>query len=182
MVIEQRFNTSKAVLIFILATFTGGLSSTAVASQPARAAAKDLIPGIVYINITGNVIAPPPCVINGGKMIEVDFGEVMSTRIDGVSYKKPIQYSATCEKMPTNAMKVSITGNATGFDNNALLTNITGLGVRILYQGKLLNLGKTVDFTYPNFPVLEAIPVRDQAETLVGGDFVANATLRVEYQ
>ncbi|VTP83596.1 fimbrial subunit [Proteus vulgaris] len=86
------------------------------------------IPGIVYINITGNVIAPPPCLINDGKMIEVNFGEVMSTRIDGTNYKQPVHYTATCQKMPTNAMKVYITGSATGFDSNALQTDITGLG------------------------------------------------------
>ena len=79
-------------------------------------------------------------------------------------------------------MKVYITGNATGFDSNALQTNITGLGVRILYQGKLLGLGSAVKFTYPNLPKLEAIHVRDNRETLVGGDFVANATLHVDYQ
>lgn len=181
MKMEQRFSPSKAVLSLILATFTGGLSFTAVANLPARAV-KDVIPGIVYINITGNVIAPPPCLINDGKMIEVNFGEVMSTRIDGVRYKEPIHYTATCQKMPTNAMKVYVTGGATGFDSNALQTNITGLGVRILYQGKLLDLGKAVNFTYPNLPELEAIPVRDQNEVLVGGDFVASGTLHVDYQ
>ncbi|WFC29464.1 fimbrial protein [Proteus mirabilis] len=74
-------------------------------------------PGIVYINITGNVIAPPPCLINDGKMIEVNFGEVMSTRINDSNYKQPIEYTAICQKRPTNAMKVYITGNATGFDS-----------------------------------------------------------------
>lgn len=37
MVMEQWFSPSKAVLVFILATFTGGLSSTAVANLPAGA-------------------------------------------------------------------------------------------------------------------------------------------------
>ena len=181
MKMEQRFSPSKAVLSFILATFTGGLSFTAVANLPARAV-NNAIPGIVYINITGNVIAPPPCLINDGKMIEVNFGEVMSTRIDGTNYKQPVHYTATCQKMPTNAMKVYITGSATGFDSNALQTDITGLGVRILYQGQLLDLGKAINFTYPNLPDLEAIPVRDQSATLSGGDFVASGTLHVDYQ
>ncbi|NHW59699.1 fimbrial protein, partial [Escherichia coli] len=78
--------------------------------------------------------------------------------------------------------KVYVTGSATGFDSNALQTNITGLGVRILYKGSLLDLGKAVNFTYPNLPELEAIPVRDQNEALVGGDFVASGTLHVDYQ
>ena len=88
MVMEQWFSPSKAVLVFILATFTGGLSSTAVANLPAGAVIR-ATPGIVYINITGNVIAPPPCLINDGKMIEVNFGEVMSTRINDSNYTPP---------------------------------------------------------------------------------------------
>lgn len=49
-------------------------------------------------------------------------------------------------------------------------------------SGNLLDLGKAVNFTYPNLPELEAIPVRDQNEVLVGGDFVASGTLHVDYQ
>ncbi len=182
---EQRLNTSKAVLILLMATFTGVLSSAAVANTSSSTFAPRAVPitpGMVPINITGYVIAPPPCVINNGQMVEVDFGEVMSTRIDGANYKRPINYKVECKKMPTNAMKISVVGGDAGFDSNALKTNITGLGVRILYQNKLLRLGQTVNFTYPNIPVLEAIPVRDYSATLSGGDFSAIATLRIEYQ
>nr|MCD4642067.1 fimbrial protein [Proteus mirabilis] len=68
------------------------------------------------------------------------------------------------------------------FDANALMTNITGLGIRILYQNKPLKLGQAINFTYPDFPVLEAVPVRDFSTLLVGGDFSTTATLRMEYQ
>ncbi|OAT24996.1 MrfF family protein [Proteus myxofaciens ATCC 19692] len=176
MFMEQQFNTSKAVLIFILTTFTGVLSSTAVAKDTL------ITPGLVPVNITGNVVAPPPCVINKGQMVEVNFGDILSTKIDGVNYKKPINYNAECKNMPVNALKISVVGNGSGFDTNALTTNIAGLGVRLLYQSKALNLGQEINFTYPDFPVLEAIPVKDNSTTLTGGDFAATATLRMEYQ
>ncbi|MDL5167557.1 fimbrial protein [Proteus faecis] len=182
---EQRFNTSKAVLILLMTTFTGVLSSTAVANTSSSMFAPKAVsvsPGMVPVNITGYVIAPPPCVINNGQMVEVNFGEIMSTRIDGSNYKQPVVYKVECTKMPTNMMKISVGGNSTGFDSNALRTNITGLGVRILYQNKTLRLGQTINFTYPNAPTLEAIPVRDYSAKLTGGDFSATATLRVEYQ
>ncbi|WPC99920.1 MULTISPECIES: fimbrial protein [Proteus] len=182
---EQRLNTSKAVLILLMTTFTGVLSSAAVASTSPKAVAAPsaVIPGMSYIYIRGNVIAPPPCVINNGKTVEVDFGEVMSTRIDGTNYTRPIVYNAVCKQMPVNTLKVSIVGNGASFDANALRTNFTGLGVRILYQNKTLRLGQTVNFTYPDFPKLEAVPVRDYSTTLTtGGEFTATATLRMEYQ
>ena len=58
MVMEQWFSPSKAVLVLFWQHLLGGLSSTAVANLPAGAVIR-ATPGIVYINITGNVIAPP---------------------------------------------------------------------------------------------------------------------------
>lgn len=57
MVMEQWFSPSKAVLVFILATFTGGLSSTAVANLPAGAVIR-ATPGL-FISILLEIIAPP---------------------------------------------------------------------------------------------------------------------------
>ncbi|TFQ15426.1 fimbrial protein, partial [Escherichia coli] len=107
---------------------------------------------------------------------------VMSTRIDGQRYKQPVNYTAECTKMPTNAMTLAITGNTAGFDAGLLQTEIAGLGVRMLYQGRQLNPGEKVKFTYPVFPALEAVPVRDMTAVLTGGDFSAVATLELDYQ
>lgn len=84
--------------------------------------------------------------------------------------------------MPTNAMTLAITGNTAGFDAGLLQTGITGLGVRMLYQGRQLNPGEKVTFTYPVFPALEAVPVRDMTAVLTGGEFSAVATLELDYQ
>ncbi len=158
------------------------ISAGSAAALPERVAGIRGVPGITYVTIRGNVIAPPPCVINNGNTILVDFGEVMSTRIDGQRYKQPVNYTAECTKMPTNAMTLAITGNTAGFDAGLLQTEIAGLGVRMLYQGRQLNLGEKVKFTYPVFPALEAVPVRDMTAVLTGGDFSAVATLELDYQ
>lgn len=92
------------------------ISAGSAAALPERVAGIRGVPGITYVTIRGNVIAPPPCVINNGNTILVDFGEVMSTRIDGQRYKQPVNYTAECTKMPTNAMTLAITGNTAGFD------------------------------------------------------------------
>lgn len=158
------------------------ISAGSAAALPERVAGIRGVPGITYVTIRGNVIAPPPCVINNGNTILVDFGEVMSTRIDGQRYKQPVNYTAECTKMPTNAMTLAITGNTAGFDAGLLQTEIAGLGVRMLYQGRQLNPGEKVKFTYPVFPALEAVPVRDMTAVLTGGDFSAVATLDLDYQ
>jgi len=43
-------------------------------------------------------------------------------------------------------------------------------------------VNSTVRFTHPNFPVVQAVPVKRAGSTLTGGAFNAAATLVVEYQ
>ncbi|RAX00322.1 MULTISPECIES: fimbrial protein [unclassified Photorhabdus] len=138
--------------------------------------------GKTPVNIYGVVIAPPPCVINNGNTIDVDFGDVMITRIDGVNYMQPVKYTVKCEKMPANAMKMMISGNTASFDPAVLQTNHTGLGIAVIHNGRKLPVNDWMKFNYPDFPELHAVPVKDMAAVLQGGDFGAGATMMVEYQ
>ncbi|MCW7763648.1 fimbrial protein [Photorhabdus luminescens] len=138
--------------------------------------------GKTPVNIYGVVIAPPPCVINNGNTIDVDFGDVMITRIDGVNYMQPVKYTVKCEKMPANAMKMMILGNTASFDRTVLQTNHSGLGIAVIHNGRKLPVNDWMKFSYPNFPELHAVPVKDMATALKGGDFGAGATMIVEYQ
>ncbi|TDB55729.1 fimbrial protein [Photorhabdus luminescens] len=138
--------------------------------------------GKTPVNIYGVVIAPPPCVINNGNTIDVDFGDVMITRIDGVNYMQPVKYTVKCEKMPANAMKMMISGNTASFDRTVLQTNHSGLGIAVIHNGRKLLVNDWMKFSYPNFPELHAVPVKDMATALKGGDFGAGATMMVEYQ
>ncbi|MCA6222040.1 fimbrial protein [Photorhabdus antumapuensis] len=163
------------------------LSVSAQADLPAgrvniAARAVSNFSGKTPVNIYGVVIAPPPCVINNGNTIDVDFGEVMITRIDGVNYMKPVKYTVKCEKMPANAMKMMISGNTASFDPAVLQTNHIGLGVAVIHNGKKLPINDWMKFNYPDFPELHAVPVKDMAVVLKGGDFGAGATMMVEYQ
>ncbi|OWO85709.1 fimbrial protein [Photorhabdus luminescens] len=138
--------------------------------------------GKTPVNIYGVVIAPPPCVINNGNTIDVDFGDVMINRIDGVNYMQPVKYTVKCEKMPANAMKMMISGNTASFDRTVLQTNHSGLGIAVIHNGRKLPVNDWMKFSYPNFPELHAVPVKDMATALKGGDFGAGATMMVEYQ
>lgn len=134
------------------------------------------------IKVTVTIVAPPPCVINNNNLIEVNFGnDVMTSRIDGNYKKQPVVYSVECKNAPNNAMKLQVQGTA-GFDSEVLKTNKDGLGVALLRNGNRQPINTWINFTYPNLPTLEAVPVKQAGATLSGGAFSAGATMKVEYQ
>lgn len=139
---------------------------------------------MVWVQIQGVVDEPPACKINGGNVITVDFEDVMSTRIDGVAYSKPINYNIVCDKRPTEQMKMTLEGDPAYFDpTRAVTTNIPGLGVGFTYNGSRLKLKQEVKFVYPNAPQFEAVPVRDMSTVLnIGGPFTAGVTIKLDYQ
>ncbi len=65
------------------------------------------------VNITATVVAPPPCVINDGRTIDIDFGKVGIKRIDGNRYMQRIDYSIKCEFLDNSRqLKMKIMGGA----------------------------------------------------------------------
>lgn len=135
----------------------------------------------IIVSVT--VLTPLPCVFDGNKPIEVNFGdEVLTTRIDGSYYRKPVAYSLTCSGQGKNAMKLQIAGNGASFNGQLLQTNVNGLGIALLRNGTRIPLNSWQNFTYPTIPVLEAVPVRQAGVELPTGEFNASATLRADYQ
>jgi type 1 fimbria pilin len=152
----------------------GALFSVLLTSFPASA---------LPVNIRGTIILPPPCTINNNQTIRVDFGdEVMTTRIDGVNYKQTIVYSLSCEIQKSNDLKMSILGGTAGFGTGLLSTNKNDLGIALYYGTQRLNINTWFNYTYPNQPVLYAVPVKRSGATLTGGEFTASATLLIDYQ
>ncbi|PNU37053.1 fimbrial protein [Serratia marcescens] len=133
------------------------------------------------VTVTVTVVAPPPCTINDDKPIEVNFGEVMTTRVDGENYRMPVNYSLSCSGATSNAMKLQIKGTGAAFDGNVLRTDKTGLGIALLRDGNKLPLNGWTNFSYPDKPALWAVPVKQSGVTLSGGEFTAGATLSVAY-
>lgn len=136
------------------------------------------------INVTVTIVAPPPCIINNNKLIEVEFGDdVIATRIDGSYKKRPVVYSFECKNAPSNAMKIQIKGTqGTGFASHVLRTDRAGLGVALLRNSKPQPINTWVNFLSPNQPEFEAALVKQDGTTLRGGRFSAGATMMVEYQ
>lgn len=132
----------------------------------------------------GTLVAPP-CTINNGQTIEVSFGNNLGiTKIDGNNYKQPINYSVDCDadySINNLAIIVDTTAPA-AFDTAAVMTNKTGLGLRILIDGNAVTFAERIAVSTPaSLPKIEAVPVRDPAVTLTEGAFEATMTLKADY-
>jgi type 1 fimbria pilin len=141
----------------------------------------------VNITVKGVITAKPKCDINAGKDINVSFGDnLLTTKIDGVNYRKRIPYFVSCtgDISGTNALlKVSLQGVEPGFGKGLLRTNNANLGIKLLQEnGEQVMLNTWLNFTYPNTPLLYAVPVKRDGNTLQGGIFSGAATLIVDVQ
>ncbi|MEX3098859.1 fimbrial protein [Serratia ureilytica] len=140
----------------------------------------DSTPATLTINVT--VIAEP-CTINGGNPIIVDFGDdVLTTKVDGSNYVKPVDYTLDCADATSDDLKMTISGTGAGFDGTVLQASQTDLGIRLLNNGAAMPLNQPLDFRRGSQPVLEAVPVKAPGSKLTAGKFTAAATLTVEYQ
>ncbi|MBX7275309.1 fimbrial protein [Pseudomonas sp. ERGC3:05] len=135
------------------------------------------------LTIRAVIIAPPPCVINSGGTLDVPFGnDLLTSRVDGVNYRRDVPYTVTCDSPFNNAMKLELKGTGASFDSRVRLTRKTDLGVKLFVNGADWPLNTAVNFTHPNFPVVQAVPVKRAGSSLTGGAFDAAATLVVDYQ
>lgn len=135
------------------------------------------------INIKATIIAPPPCKVNAGRDIEVDFGQIGINKIDGVNFKKKIDYGVTCEIVQeSRQLKLKVTGTAASFDAKLLNTTVTGLAIRLeTSPSQQIEVNKAIDVTLGNLPELYAIPIKNASAVLSEGDFTSSATLQVDY-
>lgn len=142
--------------------------------------------GTTTLTISGNIVEPD-CIINNDQQIVVDFGEVLTTRIDGSNYETPINYTLSCTNLIRNTLKINLKGTVASFgDGKLFLTNVTGLGIRVLNASRTVlepNTG-TVNFTYADNspPALYAVPVAQANATLSNGAFNGSATMIFSYQ
>lgn len=124
------------------------------------------------VKVSVTVVQPLPCTINGGRPIEVNFGdELMTTRIDGYRYRVPIDFSFTCTNPYKSAMRMQVRGGTANFGQGLLGTNRDGLGILILQKqsGNQLPLNSWLNFTYPNPITLDAVPVKRAGVNLETG-------------
>lgn len=174
-----RFHSSALSLHVPLYRTVGYLLACLLSALPLVANADDNHMMTVTVTVT---VMEPSCVVNDNKPVEVEFGEVKTSQVDGVNYRVPVNYTLKCDEGAGDAMRLLVQGTSADFDNQALATSITGLGIRLQNGTANLPVNSWQNFTYPNTPALWAVPVKQSGVALPGGEFTASATLQVDYQ
>lgn len=132
----------------------------------------------------GTLIEPPPCKINEGGIVDVDFGDKIGVnKVDGVNYLKTLDYWITCEA-GGRGMDVTLTlsGQPTSYNEAAIQTDVADLGIQVLQNGQPFILGTPVVIDPKAPPMLQAVPVKTPGASLKERAFMATATLKAEYQ
>lgn len=138
---------------------------------------------LTTLTVKVTVLAAPSCVVNGGDPIEVKFSdEVITTRVNGYNYMQLIPTNVECKDLSNNNLRLKVQGTPAYFGRNVLATEQDELGIALLSDGRPLGINHYIQFTYPKFPVLHAVPVKSIGSALNTGKFSAAATLMLEYQ
>ncbi|ROS10824.1 minor pilin subunit PapF [Raoultella sp. BIGb0399] len=170
-----------------------GLIMAVVCALATRsAAAEDIV-----VNITGEIITPP-CVINNGAAIEVNFDNVSVTDVANARNLRTLTVPVTCIYYKATPY-VKVTGTQlSGAGSHVLRTNITNFGIA-LYQGNGTGVPMKLNDNglYPGFPLLaglsavnqasgqftfSALPYQLGSQFPASGAFSATANMSITYQ
>ncbi|ROL62707.1 hypothetical protein BLX41_31740 [Pseudomonas protegens] len=132
----------------------------------------------------GTLNEPPPCSINNGETIEVNFQRVGIGKVNGINYRQVVNYHISCATgIGAPQVTLAVSGNRTTFDQAAIKTTKEHLGIRLLYNGQPFILDKPIPIDPKQLPLLEVVPVKEPGSwTLIEGTFEATATLQAQYQ
>lgn len=135
------------------------------------------------LTFSGTLVEPPPCTINSGSTIAVDFGDISVKSVDGVKNRKGLNYTITCTSSTLPwGLNLMVTGTATSFDPSAVQSSVAALGIKVLRNNLafVLNTKHSISLSSP--PVLEVVPVKMPGSTLSDGNFTATAVLLAFYE
>ncbi|MEY0231396.1 fimbrial protein [Providencia manganoxydans] len=149
----------------------------------------------VQLEFTGNLLENPPCDVAGpnglNQPIKIGFGDVGISRINGENYRQDFTITMTCGSDLGNAVALYLTYGTNAykapFDNKALGTTTSGLGIRLYHEGVVIGPGTGTKMVMSSNGTsrldLYAVPVRDPnpATILIEGDFTASATVQMLY-
>ena len=137
------------------------------------------------ITFKGTLVLPPACTISDGNTIEVEFRDVIIDSIDGNNGREVVPYDTKCDAVtPGSSWDMTLTwiGTQTSYDDAAIETDVTGLGIKLRQNGQPFRVNTPIQINADTKPQLEAVPVKAVDAVLTDGTFSASATLRVEYQ
>jgi type 1 fimbria pilin len=152
------------------------------------------------ITITSAILyVPEECVVNGGQTIEVEFGDLPGSGLDGNNFEKTVPLTFQCRGgvFEGDALKINlgISGRPTSFNQDYLRTTRDGyqggqvikdLGIKFKQlDGSPLRLNDfypvTMQGNIGDWGFIAA-PVSPVGADIAAGDFYATATIVAEFQ
>lgn len=139
------------------------------------------------ITFQGSLLVNPPCLINDGNIIEVNFDTIGINKIsfDGVNKDlwRTVSMTINCEGIIPELL-VRYEGDVSFFDSASVQTTISGLGIQ-LRNGDTqepVNIGTAWRITNSKKGLIVIVtPVKDKNSELQSGSFAATANLKLEY-
>lgn len=151
------------------------------------------------VNITVNVeVTVPPCVVNGGNPVEVNFGNIPVDRVNDSQYRVVKNLTIICSYYQGLPF-IKLTGNTltNNNDGNVLATTTPNFGIA-LYQGEGVTnklmigngasgagyqvaKGLTNVNTANSVFTFTAVPFKSGSATLAAGEFSATASMTLSY-
>ncbi|AYO39785.1 fimbrial protein [Serratia sp. P2ACOL2] len=133
--------------------------------------------------ISGTVVAAASCQINNGNDIQVDFGEVVNSQIDGVNYKKTFDLNLNCRGGSSNSVRLKFNGTVHPQLPSALsVSGNPGMGIQMMSGGSAFAPSTWLKFDYSNLPIFSAVPVKVPGVAIVGGYIGATVVIEIDYQ
>lgn len=129
--------------------------------------------------------AVTPCKINEDQVINVPFGNVSVSKVVLGDYEKDINYQLDCGSVTaSNTVSLKLTATESpAWDQKAIQSSVTDLGVEILDNGNAIELNKAISIDDPSHPpTLTARLVTSEGAKLSAQAFTAGGTLVAEYQ
>lgn len=136
------------------------------------------------MTLHGVLISPPPCLINSGNKIDVDFGDHLGiNKINGMNYEKEIAYELNCSTdIGKEHIVLSLTGQSDKNNPNSLKTSVENLSIQIKVNGFVYTPGDPIVVNPQVPPVISVVPIKQSGKLLAEGQFNTVANLGIYIQ
>ncbi|NIG98190.1 MAG: fimbrial protein [Serratia symbiotica] len=137
----------------------------------------------VYIQ-SAILFVPNKCVVNEGKLINLECGEISGSNLNGSSYSQhmPVHFQCAGGSFEDGSLniKLAISGAAAAFNDNVFKTNKSDLGIQLTHNGALII--PNVFYLVPNIGNggswnLLVVPLANGNKEIDEGEFNASATI-----
>lgn len=124
------------------------------------------------------------CEINGGRNIDVDFGQVakweLSSSGESSNNRRRVDVPYKCNNPVSMPISITLSADTTGFSANSIRTSNANLGVQMYHGNSLVPPGQSVRLELQNGignSLFDFVLVKNSSGTVSSGPFTGNAVL-----